>query len=194
MSAVGDRLHGAARQAALPLPDVSHGYPFTPGLDVYRVAGKVFLIVTDDPDEQIVTVKCEPEHARAQERGYATRSRGVDVLLAVAADVARRPAWHLVVRHGRGAGGRVCGQRSRGQSSRRQNRTAEAGPSHGDGPASSAHGVYGVYGVYGVMVTPGAISAVPLVSFPEPVAPSELTKRSSWLVPPALPTASRSVD
>ena len=42
-------------------------------------------------------------------------------------------------------------------------------PAPGDGPAWSG---------YGVTVTPGAISAVPLVSFPEPVAPSELTKRS----------------
>ncbi|MEV6603107.1 hypothetical protein [Kutzneria sp. NPDC051319] len=28
---------------------------------MYKVAGKVFLIVTDDPDDQIITVKCEPE-------------------------------------------------------------------------------------------------------------------------------------
>jgi len=25
------------------------------------VAGKVFLLITDDPDERIITVKCEPE-------------------------------------------------------------------------------------------------------------------------------------
>nr|WP_196789417.1 MmcQ/YjbR family DNA-binding protein [Streptomyces caniscabiei] len=60
----------------MALPDVSHGYPFTPGLDVYKVAGKVFLIVTDDPDEQIITVKCEPEHARALERGHASITPG----------------------------------------------------------------------------------------------------------------------
>ena len=72
MNAAGDRLQDTARQAALAIPGVSHGYPFTPGLDVYKVAGKVFLIVTDDPDDQIITVKCEPEHARAQERGYAS--------------------------------------------------------------------------------------------------------------------------
>ena len=76
MSAAGDRLHDTARRAALALPDVSHGYPFTPGLDVYKVAGKVFLIVTDDPDEQIITVKCEPEHAGAQVRAYATIAPG----------------------------------------------------------------------------------------------------------------------
>ncbi|MEU1570688.1 MmcQ/YjbR family DNA-binding protein [Streptomyces collinus] len=76
MSAAGDRLQDTARRAALALADVSHGYPFTPGLDVYKVAGKVFLIVTDDPGEQIITVKCEPEHARAHVRGYASITPG----------------------------------------------------------------------------------------------------------------------
>ncbi|GAP45852.1 MmcQ/YjbR family DNA-binding protein [Streptomyces azureus] len=76
MSAAGDRLQDTARKAALALPDVSHDRPFTPDLDVYKVADKVFLIVTDDPDEQIITVKCEPEHARALKRGYASITPG----------------------------------------------------------------------------------------------------------------------
>ncbi|WP_405806899.1 MmcQ/YjbR family DNA-binding protein [Streptomyces sp. NBC_01187] len=76
MSAAGDRLQGTARQAALALPGTDHGYPFTQHLDVYKVAGKVFLIVTDDPDEQIITVKCEPEHARAQICRYVSITPG----------------------------------------------------------------------------------------------------------------------
>ncbi|MFI5476571.1 hypothetical protein ACIA6D_41120 [Streptomyces cacaoi] len=40
---------------------------------MYKVADKVFLIVTDDPDEQIITVKCEPERTRALERGSPER-------------------------------------------------------------------------------------------------------------------------
>ncbi|MEU0117025.1 MmcQ/YjbR family DNA-binding protein [Streptomyces bobili] len=76
MSAAGDRLQNTAREAALALPGTDHGYPFTQHLDVYKVAGKVFLIVTDDPDEQIITVKCEPEHARAQVRGYVSITPG----------------------------------------------------------------------------------------------------------------------
>ncbi|MEU9063207.1 MmcQ/YjbR family DNA-binding protein, partial [Streptomyces sp. NPDC048430] len=71
MSAAGDRLQDTARHTALALPGTDHGYPFTEHLDVYKVAGRVFLIVTDDPDEQIITVKCEPEHARAHVHGYA---------------------------------------------------------------------------------------------------------------------------
>ncbi|GAX56744.1 MmcQ/YjbR family DNA-binding protein [Streptomyces olivochromogenes] len=76
MSAAGDRLQDIARQAALALPGTDHGYPFTQHLDVYKIAGKVFLIVTDDPDDQIITVKCEPEHARAQVRGYVSITPG----------------------------------------------------------------------------------------------------------------------
>ncbi len=45
MSAAGDRLQDTTRRAALALPDVSHGRPLTPELDVYKVAGKVSLIV-----------------------------------------------------------------------------------------------------------------------------------------------------
>jgi hypothetical protein len=37
VTAAGDRLQDTARQAALALPVVSHGYPFTPELDVYRL-------------------------------------------------------------------------------------------------------------------------------------------------------------
>jgi predicted DNA-binding protein (MmcQ/YjbR family) len=40
---------------------------------VYKAADKVFQVVTDDPDEQIITVKCEPEHTRALERGSPER-------------------------------------------------------------------------------------------------------------------------
>ena len=45
MSAAGDRLQDTTRRAALALLDVRHGRPITPELDVYKVAGKVSLIV-----------------------------------------------------------------------------------------------------------------------------------------------------
>ncbi|WP_327269610.1 MmcQ/YjbR family DNA-binding protein [Streptomyces sp. NBC_01218] len=76
MSPAGDRLREIARQTASALPGVSHGRPFTPALDVYKVAGKVFLIITDDPDEQIITVTCEPERTRAQVHGHSSITPG----------------------------------------------------------------------------------------------------------------------
>ena len=72
----GPRLQQAAREAAAAQPDVSSGRPFVDKLDVFKVGGKVFLIVTDDPEEPIVTVKCEPERARALQRKYETVTPG----------------------------------------------------------------------------------------------------------------------
>ncbi|MGW1619139.1 hypothetical protein [Streptomyces sp. NPDC002172] len=43
---------------------------------MYNVADKVIRVVTDDLDEQIITVKCEPKHARALERGCASITTG----------------------------------------------------------------------------------------------------------------------
>ncbi|MGC7095366.1 MmcQ/YjbR family DNA-binding protein [Amycolatopsis lurida] len=43
---------------------VSHGRPFTEQLDVCKVASKVFLIITDDPGDLVITVKAEPEYGR----------------------------------------------------------------------------------------------------------------------------------
>lgn len=67
----GTQLQQAARGAASSLDDVSHGRPFTPHLDVWKVRDKVFLIVTDDdPDLQIITVKVDPHHGDALRRDY----------------------------------------------------------------------------------------------------------------------------
>ncbi|GAA4000522.1 MmcQ/YjbR family DNA-binding protein [Streptomyces marokkonensis] len=70
MTVTGKRLQDVARSTAKELPGVSNGRPFTEKLDVYKVAGKVFLIVTDDPDEQIITVKAEPAHARSLQQEH----------------------------------------------------------------------------------------------------------------------------
>lgn len=54
------QLQSLARRLANALPGVSHGRPFVEKLEVYKVVNKVFLIVTDDPAEPIITVKTEP--------------------------------------------------------------------------------------------------------------------------------------
>jgi predicted DNA-binding protein (MmcQ/YjbR family) len=64
------------RRTAMRLPGVSHGYPLTEFLDVYKVADKVFLIVTDDPANLIVTVKVPPERGRALQRNHETITPG----------------------------------------------------------------------------------------------------------------------
>ncbi|WP_271200062.1 MmcQ/YjbR family DNA-binding protein [Methylopila turkensis] len=57
----GKQLQAVARMLASGLPGVDHGRPFVEKLDVYKVGGKVFMIVTDDPNELIITVRAEPE-------------------------------------------------------------------------------------------------------------------------------------
>ena len=43
---------------------------------MYKVVDKVFLIVTDDPDELIITVKVEPDRASDLRREHPSISRG----------------------------------------------------------------------------------------------------------------------
>ncbi|OBJ83300.1 MmcQ/YjbR family DNA-binding protein [Mycobacterium sp. 1245852.3] len=76
MSLNGEKLHETARSTALALPGVSHGRPFTEQLDVYKVAGKVFLIVTDEPDDPAVTLKAEPEHGRQLQKQHNSITPG----------------------------------------------------------------------------------------------------------------------
>ncbi|MFC6417544.1 MmcQ/YjbR family DNA-binding protein [Sanguibacter inulinus] len=73
----GEALQRHAREVAASLEGVSHGRPFTPHLDVWKVHGKVFLIVTDDdPDLQIITVKVDPPHGDALRRDIETITVG----------------------------------------------------------------------------------------------------------------------
>ncbi|NWN87853.1 MAG: MmcQ/YjbR family DNA-binding protein [Micrococcaceae bacterium] len=72
MKLTGKKLQQIARARAESLPGVSNGQPFTESLDVYKVADKVFLIVTDDPDELIITIKADPDHGDALRQDYPT--------------------------------------------------------------------------------------------------------------------------
>lgn len=76
MSHSGEELQDTARATARALPGVSHGRPFTEHLEVYKVAGKVFLIVTDDPDDLIVTLKAEPEYGRLLQSQHTSITPG----------------------------------------------------------------------------------------------------------------------
>lgn len=77
MTLSGKLLQQIARDTAAPLDDVTHGRPFTPHLDVWKVRDKVFLIVTDDdPDLQIITVKVAPDHGDALRQNHATVTPG----------------------------------------------------------------------------------------------------------------------
>ena len=63
MSVSGADLQDVARRTARVLDAVSDGYPFTDTLLVYKVCGRVFLVVTEDPRDPLITVKIDPAFA-----------------------------------------------------------------------------------------------------------------------------------
>lgn len=70
------QLQPLAREVAASLPGVSHGRPFVEKLDVYKVGDRVFMIVTDDPDERIITLKADPGYASALRDHFQTVTFG----------------------------------------------------------------------------------------------------------------------
>ncbi|GEK80610.1 MmcQ/YjbR family DNA-binding protein [Agrococcus baldri] len=77
MTISGEQLQQCARAAASSLDGVATGHPFTPHLEVWKVHGKVFLIVTeDDPSLQIITVKVDPHHGDALRRDVDSITTG----------------------------------------------------------------------------------------------------------------------
>jgi len=72
----GERLQSIARETARSLPGVSRGRPFVEKLDVYKVGAKVFLVVTDDPEERIITVKADPGRGHLLRDQFASVTAG----------------------------------------------------------------------------------------------------------------------
>ena len=60
-----DSLPRLARNRAEELPGAGVEHPFGPDWDVFKVRGKVFMLMTEITGEEIVTVKADPEDAKA---------------------------------------------------------------------------------------------------------------------------------
>ncbi|HST72977.1 MAG TPA: MmcQ/YjbR family DNA-binding protein [Kocuria rosea] len=75
----GSTLQEIAMRTAAGLPAVTHTFPFGPEHDVFKVAGTVFLMATEAPGEQIVTLKCEPPHGSALRQEFATITPGYHI-------------------------------------------------------------------------------------------------------------------
>ncbi|WP_079141482.1 MmcQ/YjbR family DNA-binding protein [Streptomyces sp. LUP30] len=58
------------------MPGTTSSRPFTEKPDARKVAGKVFLIVTDDPGERIIPGKAEPEHGWRLQEEYPPITAG----------------------------------------------------------------------------------------------------------------------
>lgn len=59
----GGEIAAFAGDLALELPGVSTDQPFGFGVDVYRVAGKIFLLLMEGRGTPLATMKCDPEEA-----------------------------------------------------------------------------------------------------------------------------------
>ena len=60
----GATLQQHARSRAEDLPGAELEYPFGPDWEVFKVRGKVFMLITDVTGEPIVIVKADPEDGR----------------------------------------------------------------------------------------------------------------------------------
>ncbi|QGQ18973.1 MmcQ/YjbR family DNA-binding protein [Cellulomonas sp. JZ18] len=67
----GDAVRQTAVRTAADLPGATHEHPFGPEWDVFKVAGKVFLLLTDVPGEPVAVLKCDPEDALALREQHA---------------------------------------------------------------------------------------------------------------------------
>lgn len=77
MSLSGKQIQHIAAEVAKRLPGTSSGYPFTEHLQLWKIAGKVFLNITEDePELEIITVKTAPDHGDKLRRDHASIGLG----------------------------------------------------------------------------------------------------------------------
>lgn len=79
----GRMLHEVAVRTAVALPAVAETQPFGEGALVYKVAGKMFVMVTELRSVPIVNLKCAPPHGAALVRQFDEVT----------------PGWHMNKRH-----------------------------------------------------------------------------------------------
>jgi predicted DNA-binding protein (MmcQ/YjbR family) len=61
----GPTLHKTAAACAQDLPEAQLEHPFGPDWEVFKVGGKVFMLMTEVPGRPVVILKAEPDDAHA---------------------------------------------------------------------------------------------------------------------------------
>jgi predicted DNA-binding protein (MmcQ/YjbR family) len=64
-------LQRVADERARELPEITFEHRVSPNWDVYKVGGKVFMLMTDMPGHPVVIVKADPDDAAALRAQYA---------------------------------------------------------------------------------------------------------------------------
>lgn len=72
----GHEIQRIAIDAAERLPAAECSYPFGPKHQVYKVCGKVFLLLTELRGVLIITLKCEPQQAELHRVIYPSITPG----------------------------------------------------------------------------------------------------------------------
>ena len=79
----GQTLHACAKRLALELPFTEHCWPFGPEYDVFKVGGKIFMLVSELRGRPLVNLKADPQKSLLNQQIY----RGVE------------PGYHLNKKH-----------------------------------------------------------------------------------------------
>lgn len=72
----GTNVHRVARETALQFPAVTVEQPFGPDSDVFKVKGRMFMLVSELDGEPIVNLKADPEDSGALRQAYAEITPG----------------------------------------------------------------------------------------------------------------------
>jgi len=67
----GSTLQKTAAGCAEELPGAQLEHPFGPAWEVYKVRGKVFMLMTEAPGRPVVILKADPGEARALREQYS---------------------------------------------------------------------------------------------------------------------------
>lgn len=66
----GRALQDLAREVADELPASTKGHPFGPEYEVFKVRGKVFMLLTEVPGDPVVVLKAEPRDSESLRQSH----------------------------------------------------------------------------------------------------------------------------
>lgn len=72
----GQTLHTCAKRLALELPFTEHCWPFGPEYDVFKVGGKIFMLVSELRGRPLVNLKADPQKSLLNQQIYPSIEPG----------------------------------------------------------------------------------------------------------------------
>lgn len=72
----GQTLHACAKRLALEQPFTEHCWPFGPAYDVFKVGGKIFMLVTELRGRPLVNLKSDPQKSLLNQQIYPSIKPG----------------------------------------------------------------------------------------------------------------------